>query len=147
MKSVKYFIIFLLFFMVSCASLTREQTNAWLNSKSGTSTINMTGDWDSGGLATGGWGTGHFIQEGQRFNGTLGLYYVDGVVSGEEIYMAISSGQKVYYTARLKKTGHDTFTGKSVQNIIIDNPDSQNAISYLITLKKITGNQAPGKNI
>jgi hypothetical protein len=149
MKSIKYLTICLLAFTVySCASLSREQTNAWLSTKGGASTINMTGSWDSGGIATGGWGVGNFIQEGQRFYGTLGLYYVDGIVNGDDVYMAISSGIKVYYTARLKKSADGTFAGKAVQEIIIDKQEAQNAVTYLIMLKKFTGDQNPsGKNI
>jgi hypothetical protein len=149
MKAIKYFAVFFLIFIVSsCTSLTREQTNTWLTSKSGTSSISMTGDWDSGGIASGGWGTGHFIQEGQQFYGTLGLYYVDGIVNGDDVYMAISSGQKVYYTARLKKSAPAAYTGKAVEGVIIDNPGAQNVTTYLIMLKKISSDQSSsGKNI
>jgi hypothetical protein len=149
MNAIKYLAICLVVFTVySCVSLSREQTNAWLSTKGGASAINMTGSWDSGGIATGGWGGGNFIQEGQRFYGTMGLYYVDGIVNGDDVYMAISSGAKVYYTARLKKSADGTFAGKAVQEILIDKPEAQNAVTYLIMLKKITGDQNPsGKNI
>jgi hypothetical protein len=149
MKAIKYLTICLLVFTVySCASLSKEQTNAWLSTKGGASTVNMTGSWDSGGIASGGWGGGNFIQEDQRFYGTLGLYYIDGVVNGEDVYMAISSGAKVYYTAHLKKTADGSIIGKAVQEVIIDAPGAQNAATYLIMLKKITGEKnLSGKNI
>lgn len=137
MKKATYLsLLFFVLISISCASLTRDQTNAWLSTKSAQSNINMTGTWDAGGAASGGWGTGNFIQEGNRFSGTLGMYYVDGIVSGDEVYMAISSGAKVYYTAQLKKTAEGIFTGKAVQDVIITMPGSQNAVSYLISLKK-----------
>lgn len=138
MKSARLFSIclFVLIFS-SCISLTREETNAWLNSKAGESGIDMTGTWDSGGIMTGGWGEGRFIQDGKRFSGSLGLYNVDGMVNGDDVYMVLSSGTKVYYTACLKKTGENSLIGKAVQDVIIGNPESQNAISYLISLKKI----------
>ncbi len=142
MRAFKYLAALILVSAISsCASLNREQTNTWLDSKGGTSNINMTGTWDSGGLATGGWGGGKFIQEDKRFYGTLGLYYVDGIVNGDDVYMAISSGGKVYYTARLKKSGDDSFTGKAAEGTIIDGPESQKAVIYLISLKKASGNQ------
>jgi hypothetical protein len=137
MKTFKYLALCLLILAVySCASLTREQTISWLSSKGGESTINMTGDWESGGIASGGWGAGHFIQEGNKFSGTLGLYYVDGIVNGNDVYMSISSGTKVYYTARLKKSADGSITGKAVGKIIIDDPQAQYAEGYLIMLKK-----------
>ncbi len=128
-------VVFLGVVIFSGAGLTREQTNIWLNSKNGESSINMSGKWDSGGIMTGGWGEGTFIQEGKYFHGSLGLYYVDGVVVGADVYMAISSGKKVYYTAQLKKLADGTLTGKAVAGII-DKPESNNAESYLISLKK-----------
>jgi hypothetical protein len=138
MKSAKLLSVCLLVFMISsCASLTREETNTWLNLKTGESRINMTGIWDSGGLMTGGWGEGHFVQDGKRFSGSLGMYNVDGIVSGEDVYMVLSSGSKVYYTAQLKKSGENIFTGKAVQDAIIGRPESQNAVSYLISLKRM----------
>jgi hypothetical protein len=149
MKSINYLAICLLLFTISsCVSLSKEQTNTWLSTKGGASAVNMTGNWDSGGIASGGWGAGNFIQEGQRFYGSLGLYYVDGIVNGDDVYMAISSGAKVYYTAHLKKSTDGSITGKAVQEVIIDAPGAQNAATYLIMLKKITGGQnLSGKNI
>jgi hypothetical protein len=146
MKSIKYFTINLLvLFISSCASLDRGKANAWLNSKGGASTINMTGIWDSGGALTGGWGQGNLIQDGMRFYGTLGAYYVEGIANGENIYMSLSSGSRVYYTAQLKKSSDGSLVGKAVKDILIDNPDAQNATTYLIMLKKISEDQASGK--
>ncbi len=72
-------IVFLSLILVSCASLTREDTNRWLDSKEGEPGLDMTGKWDSGGIATGGWGEGNFIQDGKNFSGKI-------VESGAYIY-------------------------------------------------------------
>lgn len=129
-------VLILAVFLSSCASMTREQTNVWLNSKNGGPVIDMAGKWYSGGVTTGGWGDAVFIQEGKQFHGSLGMYYVDGVAAGEDVYMAISSGKRVYYTARLKKMADGTITGKAVRDVIIDHPESTRAVTYLITLKR-----------
>lgn len=135
-KAIYLSLLFFALISISCASLTRDQTNAWLNTKGGQSNINMTGTWDAGGAASGGWGTGNFIQTGNRFSGTLGIYYVDGIVNGDEVFMAISSRAKVYFTAQLKKSTDGSITGKASEGVIINEPNSQNAVSYLISLKK-----------
>lgn len=125
------------FLILSCMRLTREDTNAWLHTKTAGSGIDMSGKWDSGGFTTGGWGEGDFIQEGRHFHGSLGMYYVDGVVTGEQVYMAISSGNRVYYTARLEKMGDGSLTGKAVADVIVDRPESDRAVTYLISLRRM----------
>ncbi len=122
--------------ILSCASLTREQTNHWLNSKNGGPVIDMAGKWYAGGVTTGGWGDAVFVQEGKKFHGSLGMYYVDGVAAGEDVYMAISSGKRVYYTARLKKMADGTITGKAVRDMMIDQPEATGGVIYLISLKR-----------
>lgn len=89
--------------ILSCARLTKEQARLWLDSINGEPKIDMTGQWDAGGMFSGGWGVSNFIQEGKDFSGSLGMYNVDGAVVGEQVYMSLSSGRRVYYTARLKK--------------------------------------------
>ncbi len=122
--------------LLSCAGLTREQTNNWLSAKNGGPAIDMAGKWYAGGVTTGGWGEGDFIQEGKHFHGSLGMYYVDGVAAGEDVYMAISYGQKVYYTAHLKKLADGTITGKAVADMMIDRPEASGGVIYLISLKR-----------
>jgi hypothetical protein len=97
---------------------------------------NLTGEWDTGGVWTGGWGKGSFIQEGRKFSGTLGLYFVEGVVSGSDVYMVIFSGKKIYYTALLKKTDSGTYMGKVAEKTIVDRPDSRNANTFVMTMKR-----------
>lgn len=122
----------------ACSGLTRKDTNAWLDTKTASSSLNMTGEWDSGGVWSGGWGSGKFIQEGNRFTGTLGLYYAEGVVSDEQIYMVIYSGSKIYYTAILKTSDNGLYMGKAVYRVLADKPEAKEAQSYLISLKKVT---------
>ena len=123
--------------LASCGGLTRKDTSRWLDSKNDPSTADMTGEWDSSESLSGGWGRATFYQEGRNFSGTLGRYYAEGVVSGEEIYLVLYSGKTVYYTATLKKKDSDTYMGKAVYEEIADHKDARTAQSYLITLKKI----------
>jgi hypothetical protein len=115
--------------VMSCrASVPVLQTKAWLDSKAGPSKIELTGKWDSGPLAGGGWGEGNFTQQGSHFSGTLGLYSVDGVVNGKEVFMVMSSGNTVY-TAHLTRTGEGTFTGKYVNGALIEPEGAGDPIS------------------
>jgi hypothetical protein len=52
----------------------------------------------------GGWGSGTWIQNDNQVKGNLGLYIINGRVSGQKLYMLISSGNRVYYTALLEPT-------------------------------------------
>lgn len=136
MKCIKILSACLLVLAISACSLTRKDTNAWLDEKNGPANVNLTGDWDAGGVWSGGWGKGTFVQEGKRFSGTLGLYYAEGVVSGDDIYMVIYSGKKVYYTALLKKVGNGHYMGKVASKTIIDSPEARNATGYVISMKR-----------
>lgn len=121
----------------ACHRLSREDTNEWLAHKNGGVTVNMTGKWNSGGVWSGGWGGAVFVQEGNRFNGTMGLYYVDGAVSGDNLYLVLYSGRKVYYTARLKKNGDDSYIGKAVYQQFVDRPGAESAETAVMSLKRV----------
>jgi hypothetical protein len=126
---------------LSCAGLTRKDTNAWLTRvvvEKEAPEVNLNGLWDSGGgVMTGGWGDGNFVQEGKKVYGSLGFYYVDGIVNGKKVYFALSSGNKVYYTARLTSSDNGKkLTGRACEGAFIDDPDAENARSYPIVLKK-----------
>lgn len=137
MKFIKIFVTCILIFTISaCGGLSRKDTNAWLDEKSGHVSVNLTGEWDAGGVWTGGWGTGAFIQEGRNFSGTLGLYFAEGVVSEDKIYMVIFSGKKIYYTALLNKTGNDIYMGKVAEKAIVDRADARGVASHVITMKR-----------
>jgi len=138
MNSIKTAAVLLLVMMLSsCGGLTIKDTDRWLENKNSPSTIDMTGEWDSGGSWAGGWGTGRFIQDGRNFSGTLGSYYAEGTVSGDHVYMVIYSRKKVYYTAILKQTD-DSYMGKAVYETLADDREARHAQSYPIVLKKVT---------
>jgi hypothetical protein len=57
-----------------------------------------------------GWGYAFFQQTGSRITGKIGIYSVEGHVSGEDVYLVMSENGWAYYSAVLKKKG-DTLTG------------------------------------
>ena len=138
MRNLKIlFACMLVLTLLACHRLSRDESNAWLVQKTGRVTVNMTGNWNAGGVWSGGWGGATFVQEGRRFSGTMGMYYVDGVVSGNNLYLALYSGNKVYYTARLKKNGKNSYIGKAVYQQFIDRPGAASAETYVMSLKRM----------
>lgn len=125
----------LLALTLSACALTRTDTNPWLEAKAGATNDNISGKWTTYDRATPNWGEANFIQEGSRFYGTLGSYYVDGSINGDHLYLVLSSGKKVYYTARLNKTP-DGYVGKVVQGAIIEQTRSDEGYQ-LMTLKRL----------
>lgn len=121
-------------------SLTREVTNAWLNSVAGAAAVNITGVWDSGGAVTGGWGEGRFIQTGNHISGTLGFYSVDGVVNGTNVYMVLYSRAAVYYTAHLQPSKDGNYIGKVAERAIIGQKGAEGAVKHQMVLKKVSLN-------
>lgn len=126
----------LLVLTLSGCALTRTDTNPWLDSKAGKTSDNISGKWTTYGGVGANWGEANFIQDGSRFYGTLGSYYVDGSINGDHIFMALSSGKKVYYTARLNKNPDGGYAGKVVQGAIIDQSRSDDGYQ-LMTLKRL----------
>lgn len=122
--------------LAGCGGLTRSDTNVWLDGRAGTTSDTMAGKWTTAGGVGSNWGEGNFIQEGARFYGTLGSYYVDGAVSGEQIYMAMSSGKKVYYTARLTRAPDGSYAGRVMEGVIIDNTHAGEPFS-LMSMKRV----------
>lgn len=121
---------------LSACALTRTDTNPWLASKAGKASDNIAGKWTTYDRATPNWGEANFIQEGSRFYGTLGSYYVDGSIDGDQLYLALSSGKKVYYTVRLNKTADGGYAGRAVQGGIIDQSRSDDGFQ-LMTLRRL----------
>ncbi len=121
--------------ILSACALTRTDTNPWLEAKAGATHDNISGKWTTYDRATPNWGEANFIQEGSRFYGTLGSYYVDGSINGDQLYLVLSSGKKVYYTARLNKTP-DGYAGKVVQGAIIEQTRTDEGYQ-LMTLKRL----------
>lgn len=52
--------------------------------------------------------------------------------------MAIYSGNKIYYTAILKKSDNCMYMGKAVYRVLADKSEAKKAQCYLISLKKVT---------
>lgn len=104
---------------LSACALTRTDTMPWLEAQAGRTNEDISGKWITYGGAGPNWGDANFIQDGSRFYGTLGSYYVDGSINGNHLYLALSSGKKVYYTARLNKNADGGYDGKVVYDAII----------------------------
>jgi hypothetical protein len=122
---------------LSACALNRTDTNPWLESRAGQAGENISGKWTSTGGLGANWGEANFIQDGSRFYGTLGSYYVDGSINGDHLFLALSSGKKVYYTARLTKSADGGYDGKVVQGAIIDHSNHSDDGFTLMTLRRI----------
>ncbi|MBU1236916.1 MAG: hypothetical protein KJ634_02090 [Gammaproteobacteria bacterium] len=127
----------LLALTLSACALTRKDTNPWLEAKAGKTGENISGKWTTAGGVGANWGEANFIQDGTRFYGTLGSYYVDGSINGDHIYLALSSGKKVYYTARLNRNPDGGYDGKVVEGAIIDSSNHADEGFTLMTLRRL----------
>jgi hypothetical protein len=79
----------------------------WLQANIGSSGLKVTGAWEA---EESGWGSIRFEQRGSRVDGTMGNYSARGVLRGSRLFLALSSGGYVYYTAVLVKRD-ETLTG------------------------------------
>lgn len=113
------------FSLAACGSLTRSDTQPWLEQRMGTTEHHIAGQWSTGGSWGGNWGDANLIQDGSRFYGQLGSYTVDGTLNGNAMYMVLSAGKKVYYTAALKRDQDGNYAGKVAQGSIIDHNGAQ----------------------
>ncbi|MBP8169356.1 MAG: hypothetical protein KAX99_06790 [Azonexus sp.] len=131
--------------VAACAttSLNKAESNTWLDLRAGAADYDISGKWDSGGSWTENWGSANFIQDGARFYGQLGSYYVDGSINGNYMYLALSSGKTVYYTAALKKDPDGSYSGKVASGYIVDGPGAENAGVTLISLRRVKEATAP----
>jgi hypothetical protein len=83
----------------------QQAATTWLDSHTEPGTFDVSGEWESTAFyLAGGWGSGTWIQNDNQVKGNLGLYIINGRVSGQKLYMLISSGNRVYYTALLEPT-------------------------------------------
>lgn len=78
----------------------------WLASKTAKPDVDVTGAWYSQE-----WGDAKFKQEAKNVTGTLGDYPVKGVVSGNDLYLFMYSGDKIHYFAELKAADKNTLKG------------------------------------
>lgn len=132
-----YLISLLSLALAACGSLTRSDTAPWLESRAGTVNENIAGKWTTAGGIGANWGEASFIQDGSRFYGTLGSYNVEGAINGDRVYLALSAGKKVYYTARLNRMADGSYAGQVVEGAIIGQPNSANDGFSLMTLRRL----------
>jgi hypothetical protein len=123
--------------LAGCTSLTRSDTNAWLESRASATQESIAGKWTTTGGAGPNWGEANFIQDGAMFYGTLGMYNVDGAVNGDQIYLALSSGKTVYYTVRLRKQPDGTYAGRAVADAIIGDAGRADGDFTVMTLRRL----------
>jgi hypothetical protein len=121
--------------LASCASF-RSEVDRWMDSRRSTPGFDLTGRWDSGSAFSGGWGGVTFLQTGDRIIGSMGSYSVEGVVSGNDVYLMMVSGSRVYYTAKLSRRPDGTIAGIAAERAIIDTPGASGSAKYPVILRK-----------
>ncbi|RIX49608.1 MAG: hypothetical protein D3M94_00985 [Rhodocyclales bacterium GT-UBC] len=133
MKRFCYLIacLFALLLTGCSANLTRSDAAPWLDLRSGSGDYDISGRWDSGSSWSGSWGEANFIQDGARFYGQLGSYNVEGALNGNAMYLSLSAGKRVYYTALLKRDAEGGYSGKVVQDTFVDGPLGD-SVSYQV---------------
>lgn len=112
----------LMLLTVSCAQpLSRVQAVTWLDAKTEAPDLQVAGPWESVlPFMSGGWGYANWIQTGAEVRGELGLYSVQGRVAGKTLYLVLSSGHRVAYTAILKPTATGGLSGVAVGRALAD---------------------------
>ena len=98
--------------LTACNTKERHARNnaaarAWLAANPASGHTRVAGTWQPDDE---GWGTARLEQSGSRVTGTIGLYSIEGHVSGQDLYLVMSEGGWAYYSALLKKKG-DTLEG------------------------------------
>ena len=88
----------------------------------------MTGAWEA---EESGWGAIRFEQSGSRVNGAMGSYSARGVVRGPQLFLALSSGGYVYYTAVLTK--RDELLSGFYSSSVTSSPADQ----AVVTLRRV----------
>lgn len=78
----------------------------WLASKTAKPDMDVSGAWSSPE-----WDSANLKQEGKNITGTVGDYPVKGVVSGNDLYLLMYSGDKIHYFAELKAADKNTLKG------------------------------------
>lgn len=117
----------LAFTLAACGGVTlyKTETNSWLEQRTGTPDYDISGKWITANSWSGNWGDANFIQDGAKFYGQLGSYTVDGVMNGNQIYLTLTSGKRVYYTGLLKRENDGSYAGKIAEDLIIDSPNAE----------------------
>lgn len=78
----------------------------WLSDKTRPASANISGNWYADD-----WGGGTLTQQGRNITGVLGQFDVKGVMSGSKVYLLISEGGWIYYTAVLDRTSAKRLNG------------------------------------
>lgn len=112
MKLLPLALLALAFALSACNTKERYARNnaaarAWLEANPPAGHTRVAGNWTPDDE---GWGNAALKQEGSRISGSIGLYTVEGHVSGGNVYLVMSEGGWAHYSAVLKKKG-DTLTG------------------------------------
>jgi hypothetical protein len=125
-------------FLAACggATLHKTDTTGWLDLRAGAADYDISGKWSTANSWSGNWGDANFIQDGAKFYGQLGNYTVDGSSNGNYLYLALSSGSRVYYTALLKREADGSYAGKVAQDFIIDGPSADTAGYQIMILQR-----------
>ncbi|MFP4480473.1 MAG: hypothetical protein ACLFOA_06365 [Desulfohalobiaceae bacterium] len=95
-------------FLAACTTtaMQQDELGPWLEEMSGDkeAAIDIEGRWqDAQGQSAFDWGRGKIEQDGNQLEGYLGEYKLQGMVSGDKVYLAMVYEGEVYYTARLEK--------------------------------------------
>ncbi len=120
---------------VSCAPM-KSSVRQWMDAKRGAPGFDLTGRWDAGPITGGGWGGASFIQTGDGFLGTMGPYSVEGIVNGNDAYMMILSGGRVYYTAKVSLRTDGTVVGIAAEKSLVGTDKAAASTQYPLILRR-----------
>ena len=125
--------------LISCrtGAVNLPNYDAWLGAQSGPSQMDVSGRWDAGESWSGGWGEANLIQKERNVNGTLGLYFVKGVVSQKTLFVTLISNGYVYYTAKLDMKDDGSLSGMAFKEAIAESPETAKGEIYAITMKRM----------
>jgi hypothetical protein len=76
--------------------VNRSGAQTWLDSCAGVAAVNLTGKWSD--ATEDSWGDADLMQTGNRVSGNLGMYEVDGTVSGVCVNLALKTDDWYYYS-------------------------------------------------
>ena len=117
-----------LLFLAACSGINTELARSWAASQTEPATIYIAGSWKSKlSNYAGGWGNAEINQTGSEFHGTLGLYTIEGKISGKKIYAIIMSGSSVYYTAILELDAQGDMVGIAIRKALPGAPAAKSA--------------------
>jgi len=111
--------------------------DTWLEAQNMPSQMNVSGRWDAGESWSGGWGEANLIQQGRNVNGTLGLYTVKGVISHKTMFITLTSGGYVYYSAKLDMKNDGSLSGVAYREAIAGSLEAEKVESYPIIMKRM----------